>query len=251
MVDRGGHYASRDGRVDEQNHGDNVMKRTMASNRNVGPTIVILAILCGNGVSQALASDELRDAIAAAGGRVYQISMESEDLEVSFHLSDHEVGDDQLTRLHELGNVVWLNLKGTQITDEGLAAVGKLTALKKLHLELTKIGDDGLRHLAPLQELEYLNLYGTQVSDNGLALLLPLKNLKKVYVWQSQVTDQGMADFAAKRPDVQIIGAVKMPLIETADEKKETDKKEGDEKKKADEKKDDEKKKEEKKDGDS
>ncbi|MEE2843483.1 MAG: hypothetical protein VX761_03140, partial [Planctomycetota bacterium] len=51
-----------------------------------------------------------------------------------------------------------LNLDQTQVGDEGLIQVGKLTTLKNLILRSTQITDDGVEHLLTLTNLEALNV---------------------------------------------------------------------------------------------
>lgn len=179
-------------------------------------------------------TDKAVNSIQGAGGRIMQIAADSPDLEVSFHLTETTVNDDVLKHLPHAGNIIWLNLRGTKVSDAGLQNIGKLKNLKKLHLELTEVSDAGLKHLVNLDELEYLNLYGTSVSDAGLDDIAKLKKLKKVFLWQSKATDAGMDKLRAARPDLQVIGGAKLPVVETKteeDEKAKAAKKEKENKK--------------------
>ena len=105
--------------------------------------------------------------IEAAGGKVRKISAADNDREMSFYLSSSPIKDEHLKDVGVVQHVIWMNLAGTEITDEGLRYLADMP-LQKLHLERTQIGDAGLVHLKTLQDLEYLNLYGTQVTDAGL-----------------------------------------------------------------------------------
>jgi len=111
-------------------------------------------------------------------------------------------GDAQLAKLVPLGpNIRWLDLAGTRVTDDGLAALASLPNLTRLHLERTPITDAGLAAAASLASLEYLNLYGTMISDAGLESLRKLPKLKQVYLWQTKVTATGSQAFAESRID--------------------------------------------------
>jgi hypothetical protein len=71
----------------------------------------------------------------------------------------------------DLSGLVWLNLNGTKITDEGLDPVLKLTHLTQLRLDETDITDAGLLKLARLKQLKTLNVYKTRVTDEGVKKL--------------------------------------------------------------------------------
>ncbi len=164
--------------------------------------VIPLSLLGASGVG--VCQDDVANTIRESGGSVMKIAQDTDDLEVTFHLSDKEIGDDQLTPLEKLDNVVWLNLANTKVTNAGLEHVAKLKKLEKLHLERTSIGDDGLAHLKGLENLAYLNLYGTQVTDAGLEHLTPLKNLRRLYLWQTKVTPDGAASLQAALPELKI-----------------------------------------------
>jgi hypothetical protein len=117
-----------------------------------------------------------------------------------------EFGDEELNRLLSVAEqITWLDLSGTRVGDDGLAALAKMPHLTRLSLQKTAIGDDGLRHLSGLTNLEYLNLYGTNVGDAGLEHLEGLDRLKALYLWQTRVTDERAAQLKEARPDIDII----------------------------------------------
>ncbi len=162
--------------------------------------------------------------VESAGGRVYRISAADGSREISFNLSSKPIGDEHLKGINSISEVVWLNLAGTQISNEGLKQLIGMP-LKKLHLERTKIGDAGLKHLKTLKDLEYLNLYNTEVTDAGIEHLKALKNLKKLYVWKSGVTEDGISKLNQLLPDAQIVGALKLePAVIEEPEKAKPDK---------------------------
>ena len=130
-------------------------------------------------------------ALEALGGSVRVIAANTSDLEAAFHLSGTELTDEGLVHLTYLPDLRWLNLRGTKVTDAGMATLAQCAGLTRLHLEKTGVGDAGLEQLKSLPELEYLNLYGTPVTDGGLAHLAEIKTLKKLYLWQSQVRPRG------------------------------------------------------------
>lgn len=173
-------------------------------------------------------------AVQEAGGRVYRISAADSSREVSFALSGKPVGDKEIQNITAIKEIIWLNLAGTNVTNDGLKVLKDLS-IEKLHLERTKVGDAGLKHLANQEELVYLNIYDTQVTDAGLEHLKKLKNLKSLYVWKSKVTEEGMKKLNESLPDLKIVGELKMKAVVVEEPKKKeppkkADKKESDKK---------------------
>ena len=74
-------------------------------------------------------------------------------------------------RQNEQGEVVGVDLFGSEVTDAGLAHLTGLTALEVLDLEGTQVTDAGLAHLTGLTGLEFLFLDDTQVTEMGVAEL--------------------------------------------------------------------------------
>ncbi len=191
--------------------------------------LTLIAALTVSFVGAALAQDENQSSrreteaikkIEDAGGRVYRISAADSSREVSFYLSSKPIGDEQLKGIDAVSEIIWLNLAGTEITNDGLEHLATLP-LQKLHLERTKIGDDGLKHLKSLKDLTYLNLYDTKVTDAGLEHLQGLKQLKKLFVWKSEVTDAGIKTLNEALPDLKIVGELKLEPVVVEEPKKE------------------------------
>jgi hypothetical protein len=68
------------------------------------------------------------------------------------YLAEHAAG---------LEYLLWLDLSGSQISDDGILQVQALKNLRRLDLSGTPISDKGLRVVEGLPELEWLNLAGT------------------------------------------------------------------------------------------
>src|SRR5262249_15279241 len=72
--------------------------------------------------------------------------------------------DKDLVRLSTFPEVERLSLVETDITDVGLANVGRLRELTRLSLACTRTTNSGLLRLKALSKLEFLDLTNTQVS---------------------------------------------------------------------------------------
>lgn len=187
--------------------------------------------------AQDKADPKLIAAVEKAGGQAMEIAQNDPRLTVAFHLSDKKIGDDDLAILKGSETIVELNLRGTDVTDAGLAHVATLKNLKKLHLEKSKVTDAGLEQLKGLTNLEYLNLYGTEVSDAGIEHLKGMKSLKKVYLWETKVTEAGQealkvalegayVNRGIDKPDYPLIADKPLEPVAAPEEEKKEEKKE-------------------------
>ena len=220
----------------------------------IGSVVLASTPLVGQDENQSSRREtEAIKSVEQAGGRVQKISAADNSRELSFYLSSKPVSDAQLQTAKAIGQVIWVNLAGTDVTNDGLQHLAEMP-IQKLHLERTKVGDDGMKHVAKLKDLTYLNIYDTKVSDAGLEHLKELKNLQKLFVWKSAVTEAGMKKLNESLPDLKIVGELKLEPVVVEEPKeepkkedaKEENKSEGDEKpepKKAEPKKANEKKK--------
>ncbi|NOY43279.1 MAG: hypothetical protein GXP26_15780 [Planctomycetes bacterium] len=78
------------------------------------------------------------------------------------------MSDDDLEELTKLEHIQELDLRGTQITDQGLLHLQKLKYLRKLNLSGTQVTDLGMKHLSKIETLLSLQLERTQVTYAAL-----------------------------------------------------------------------------------
>jgi uncharacterized membrane protein len=143
--------------------------------------------------------------VRATGVSIVPLSADTPFVQVHCTNVRATFGDAQLAALEAIGpQILWLDVSGTQITDAGLATVGKFPNLTRLHLNRTAITDAGITHLARLSHLESVNLYGTKITDAGLASLSGLGSLRALYVWQTGVTTQGIDRLKASLPQLVV-----------------------------------------------
>lgn len=101
-------------------------------------------------------------------------------------------------------NILWLNLSGQQVGNEGMTLLDSCINLSRLNLKDTKVSDDFALRLKDLSHLSYLNIVGTDFSDKGLMMLGSVKGLQQVYCWQTKVTKEGVAKFKRNHPRTHI-----------------------------------------------
>jgi thiol-disulfide isomerase/thioredoxin/Leucine-rich repeat (LRR) protein len=97
-----------------------------------------------------------------------------------------------------------LNCRRTDVTDEGLAHVGRLTGLLILDLESNRITDAGMKNLSGLTKLRFVELgafhvnrEGFGVGDETLKVLAGLPALETIRLRDTKVTGAGLAALAA------------------------------------------------------
>ena len=152
-------------------------------------------------------SEELMQKIGQRGFSVRQIAMNNNFLDVSWKNIDSLSVNSEIHVLEEVaGQVAWLDLGASNLTDESLMVIGKLHNLVRLKLEDNPVSDAAIRNLSELKHLESLNLYKTKITDICAADLAQLKGLKKLFIWQTEFGDQGTSQLKAAVPQVEIIG---------------------------------------------
>ena len=112
---------------------------------------------------------------------------------LNLFLSD--VTDDALLRIGRYDTLETLTLP-PQITDAGISHLAGLSRLKQLYINATRISDTGLKIVGDLRNLRDLFLSHTPITDAGLAHLVALTGLEKLYLNGTQITDDGLAHVA-------------------------------------------------------
>jgi hypothetical protein len=84
-------------------------------------------------------------------------------------------------------NIVGLDLRGTAVTDEGLAVLATLPDLEFVHFAKTNITEAGLKSLQQCPKLYRLDLRETKISEKAVDVLVKIKSLKQVYTFGTPV----------------------------------------------------------------
>jgi mono/diheme cytochrome c family protein len=145
----------------------------------------------------------LKGVRASVPGSLRPILPGERDLEYTAAIAGTAFGDAELQKLESVGgDLLWLDLSRTGVTDAGLKVLTKMPKLERLDLRGTAVGDDGVRALASLSHLQTLSLYGTGVTDAGLEALRGLPSLRRVYVGGTKVTEPGRDALRKARPQL-------------------------------------------------
>ena len=120
------------------------------------------------------------------GPRGFMVRLKKEHLSNSGH-----VNAEVMDQLQVLENLV-VQVRETQISNDGLVPLVRLPNLAGLDLYNTGITDNGLRHLATAPRLKLLGLKWTRLTDSGLKHLGGLHDLRILYLNGTSITDQGL-----------------------------------------------------------
>ncbi|MHC4115901.1 MAG: hypothetical protein ACYSWO_00190 [Planctomycetota bacterium] len=115
------------------------------------------------------------------------------DLDV-LSLRETDILDEDLAGLRRLTGLKALDLNyASQLEGEGLAHLADLQSLEELGVAGTHISDAALMHISGLTALERLSLRYTDVRGSGLVHLKNVESLKYLDLWETPVTDGSLA----------------------------------------------------------
>ena len=110
------------------------------------------------------------------GASVTYTGDEGEKITGLHFADDTELNDDHLRQLARLSRLRTLWLNQSKVTGQGLSVLVAFPALRELHVHRGQLTDDGIRHLKRLARLEKLTIWGLRFDDpraNELQLALP------------------------------------------------------------------------------
>lgn len=119
-------------------------------------------------------------------------------LRMLFVFNASDVSDDGVRHLGKLTKLELLHLEDAAVTDDSLAILSKLPKLERLTLPGNRFTDHGLNHLRNMKQLTLLwvggskRLGGNQITDEGLAALRGLSNLEGLELQRTLVTNDGL-----------------------------------------------------------
>ena len=125
-------------------------------------------------------------------------SLQSDDIQF-LNLRDTDLNDEGLTHVGRLAGLRVAELRHTRITDAGSAHLANLYNLKEISLDAFGVerdgfgvGDEAMKVLGQLPALECVGLRLTKVTDAGLAALCDCQTLTQLDLSGTKVSDAGM-----------------------------------------------------------
>lgn len=124
--------------------------------------------------------------------------------EVSFHIRRNADGALTVSRnpevlplptlLSGVPSTQCLRLWGTQVNDENLKAVAKLSNLKSLVIvDGENVSDAGTVHLKNLDQLDWLVITGSRITDESISVFAELPRLRVLNLAASKLTNSGVS----------------------------------------------------------
>jgi hypothetical protein len=101
-------------------------------------------------------------------------------------------------------NILWLNVSGTNASDEDLDIINQFKNLERLRLDKNQITNKGISKLQDLTSLQSLNIYGTNVTKDCLPVLRKMPALKTAYTGETKIA---LKDILPLDTTLKIIGA--------------------------------------------
>ena len=154
--------------------------------------------------------------LLARGVAVIPVALNSNYLSVNFVALDSITAKD-LQLLEQLSKqVIWLKIGDSNMDDNKLKSIVKLSSLTRLSVERTKVSDAGIALLNGLPKLTYLNLVGTAVTAKGLNQLKSLKDLRQIFLYQTAISEAEFSQLSKLFPKAVIdTGGYKLQFLES------------------------------------
>ncbi len=188
---------------------------------------VLLSLQSEEKTEVALISDIPEKAVGQADAKVVQellsrgvavmpVALNRNYLSVNFVALDSITAKD-LQLLESLSKqVIWLKIGDSNLDDNKLKSIVKLSSLTRLSLERTAISDAGIASLNSLSKLTYLNLVGTKITAKGLNQLKSLKELRQIFLFQTAISGAEFSQLSKSFPKTIIdTGGYKLQFLES------------------------------------
>ena len=125
---------------------------------------------------------------------------------VSMQMPPAKVDNQTMSKLKPYASLFSkLSLPGSDINDDALFEIGKMSNLRELFLPKTRIKGNGLIYLKNLNQLESINLSNSLLSNDGVLNLIQLPEIKTVYVFGVDADTTMLQALRKHLPEMQIL----------------------------------------------
>jgi hypothetical protein len=101
-------------------------------------------------------------------------------------------------------NIFWLNVSGTNVSDDDMEIISQFKNMERLRLDKNPITNNGIAKLQGLNSIKSLNIYGTGVTKDCLPTLRKMPGLKTAYTGETKIAQD---DILPGDTTLKIIGA--------------------------------------------
>lgn len=149
------------------------------------------------------------EALEQANFKVSQLSNDNFLLDVSRTGKSRTLSSEEIeSLLLAADHITWLDLGGTDLKDEHMSVIAKLSNLTRLKIPNTAVTDAGLKAITGLSHLQTLNVYNTPVTAAAIDYFVSMKSLKKLYVWQTGLTTAEIETLRRLKGDLDVISGI-------------------------------------------
>lgn len=152
-----------------------------------------------------------KSAVAALEKFGVTVELDGEDHVQVLDATDTGITDANLSWFAHLPNLTIVQLGGTAITDDGLAALKDKASVEMLYLDRCDITDKGLEHLSGLTNLQVLVMENTLVTGEGLEKLTPLTELRTLNLARCSLTDEQLKSLT-KLTNLEVVTLIRTGL---------------------------------------
>ena len=100
-------------------------------------------------------------------------------------------------------NILWLNVSGTNVSDDDMDIISHFKNLERLRLDKNPITNKGIAKLRDLERIQSLNLYGTSVTKDCLPILNKMPGLRRAYAGETKIAKK---DILPSDSTLEVIG---------------------------------------------
>lgn len=101
-------------------------------------------------------------------------------------------------------NILWLNISGTNASDDDMDIINQFKNMQRLRLDETPVSNIGITKLQELQSIQSLNIYGTRVTKDCLPTLRKIPSLRTAYIGGTKIAPKEILPLDST---LKIIGA--------------------------------------------
>lgn len=109
-----------------------------------------------------------------------------------------------------LDRIEFLDLWGSNVTDEDVSALEYCPKLTRLVLGKTRITSRGIANLARCNELSLVYASQTEIDDTSVEHFLNMKSLAELYAWDTGLSEGGVATLRRLRPNLRVFWSPRM-----------------------------------------
>jgi uncharacterized membrane protein len=159
-------------------------------------------------------SEKAIQGLKADGVLVQPVASDNNYVSVSYINARTPINEDLRRLLPLKDQLVSLRLSYCNISHQDLSVLKEFGNLTWLYLDNSDVTDDSFRNISTLPKLKYLNLANTAVTDHSVDIIAGMKELKQIYLYQTKISEGALEKLSSKIPALKInVGQYTLPKL--------------------------------------